>query len=73
VKKKAAAKKKLVSKKSTRGAKPKIAPATERMAYRLTMPEKLHLQALALAANRSDANYARDLVVTHLKSNPLKE
>lgn len=52
---------------------PKPDPASERMAFRLTLAEKEHFHQLAVAANRTDSNYTRDLVVNHLKENPPPE
>lgn len=46
-------------------------PATERMGFRVTPAEKFHLQQLAIEAGQTDSKYIRELLITHLKENPL--
>jgi hypothetical protein len=46
----------------------RLDPATERMAFRLSPAEKIHLQQLASEVNRTDSNYIRDVMLKHLAS-----
>lgn len=63
--------KRVTEAKRKRGPKPD--PASERMAFRLTLDEKGHLHTLAVNDRRTDSNYIREIVLKHLKENPPPE
>jgi hypothetical protein len=63
---KRAATKKTIARKPTLKLGRRPDPATERMAFRLTLAEKKILHTRALETNRSDSSYIRDVVVKHL-------